>query len=504
MERSTEGPRVAASAASIGFWTLCLAGFVLLCTMNAAGYRYGASDQALYIPAVLRHVDPALFPRDARLIDTQARLMLNDEAIASIVRVTGASMPRLFIVLYVVSLALLLTAAVWLGSFFYRTRGAIVAGVAALTLRHAIAKTGANTLEGYFHPRQLAFALGLLAIVMFLERRDRLATGFLIAAGIAHTTTFFWFAIWLTAAAWAGRPAYRRVLSIAMVLIAAAAIWAIWRGPLAGRLVRIDDEWMAVIASKDYLFPLGWPWDAWITNGLTIPVILVAWRARVRAGLTFEGEAAIVVGALALAAVFVCWLPFDIARVALAAQMQTSRIFWMLDALATFYVVWALAEGSAQEPHRRAALVAAVVIMLSAIRGSYVSFVQFPDRPIFAVDVQHHDWRDAMAWARSSPRQSGWLADPAHAALYGSSLRAVGERDVLLEDLKDTALAMYDREIAMRIADRRRALAATPWDTPDGARTLARRYDLDYLLTTRPVDLPLAYRAGSLTIYRLR
>ena len=34
--------------------------------MNSAGYRYAASDQAFYIPAVLRHLDPALFPRDAR------------------------------------------------------------------------------------------------------------------------------------------------------------------------------------------------------------------------------------------------------------------------------------------------------------------------------------------------------------------------------------------------------------------------------------------------------
>ena len=40
--------------------------FVLLATLNSAGYRYGASDQAFYIPAVLRHLDPALFPRDAR------------------------------------------------------------------------------------------------------------------------------------------------------------------------------------------------------------------------------------------------------------------------------------------------------------------------------------------------------------------------------------------------------------------------------------------------------
>ena len=57
---------------AIGDWRLAAAttiAFIVLCTMNAAGYRYGASDQAFYIPAVLRHVNPALFPRDAPLID---------------------------------------------------------------------------------------------------------------------------------------------------------------------------------------------------------------------------------------------------------------------------------------------------------------------------------------------------------------------------------------------------------------------------------------------------
>ena len=44
-------------------FAFCL--FVVLATLNSAGYRYGASDQALYIPAVLRHLDPALFPQDA-------------------------------------------------------------------------------------------------------------------------------------------------------------------------------------------------------------------------------------------------------------------------------------------------------------------------------------------------------------------------------------------------------------------------------------------------------
>ena len=148
-------------------------------------------------------------------------------------------------------------------------------------------------------------------------------------------------------------------------------------------------------------------------------------------------------------------------------------------------------------------VVACVIAALSLARGTYSLFVQFPDRPLFDVDVKG-DWRDAMAWARTTDLSSGWLADPMHAARYGSSIRAVAHRDVLLERIKDRALAMYDRSAAMRVNDRERALQVLQWDTPEGARALARRYDLDYLIIDRELDLPLAHRSGSLFIYRLR
>ena len=127
-----------------------------------------------------------------------------------------------------------------------------------------------------------------------------------------------------------------------------------------------------------------------------------------------------------------------------------------------------------------------------------------PDRPIVSLGLPHADWRDAMAWAQTTDPASGWLADPYHAALYGSTVRAAGHRDVLLDRMKDPAIAMYDRNIAMRLAERERALAALPWDTPDGARALARRYGLDYLVIGRPLDLPLVHQSGSLSIYRLK
>ena len=483
--------------------------------MNSAGYRYAASDQAFYIPAILRQLDPALFPRDTGLIDSQARLTLIDEISAAVVHQTGVSLQHLFFALYLLSLLLLFAAAIAIGSRLYRTGWAVIALGAALTLRHAIAKTGANTLEGYFHPRELAFALGLCAVAGLLARRNALAIVLLLAGAAIHPTTALWFFVWLAVAAWFARPAWRPALLACAAASIVVGVIAVTRGPLSAHLVRMDADWLAAIGEKD-LYPFEWPLDAWLTNVIAVPILFFAWRARRRAGVLVPGETPLVAGALALFVLFLCWLPFNAARVALAVQLQLSRVFWMLDIFATIYLVWWLAEGRAVAQasgsardgrtalHYMPRVLAGVLVLLSLGRGVYTTFVQFPDRRIFAIDVQHDDWREAMAFVRTTDPASGWLADPIHAAKYGASLRATGHRDVLLEALKDPAIAMYDRPTAMRLADRQRALQALQWDTPDGARALARRFGLDYLAIDREIGLPLVHQSGSLYVYRLR
>jgi hypothetical protein len=474
--------------------------------MNSAGYRYAASDQAFYIPAIVRHLEPADFPRDAALIDGQARAILVDDALAAVVKTTGVSLQWLFAVLYGLTLVLLLFALIRIGRSLYRSEWTVIALTAAMTMRHSIAKTGANTLEGYFHPRVLVFALGLLGVAAFLERRDWLWTA-LVALGIViHPTTAVWFGVWLGIAAWFGRPAWRPALVTAAGAAAAGVLLMLWRGPLAGRLVPMDAEWLSAIGDKDYLFPFEWPPTAWLLNLATVLVILLCWRARRHAKLTVAGETPLVLGAMGLLLLFLCSLPFNAARIALVVELQVSRVFWMLDVLATIYAVWWLTEDWLTEARRlkTGAALAAALVVLSLARGSYSMLVQFPDRPIFDLDIKAGDWRDAMAWARTTDPSSGWLADPIHAARYGSSIRAAAHRDVLLEQVKDRAIAMYDRTAALSVADRERALAALPWNTPDGARALARRYGLDYLIIDQELDLPLAHRSGTLFIYRLR
>ena len=51
-------------ARGYGVLAASLLPFILLATLNSAGYRYGSSDQAFYIPAIRHQLDPSLFPRD--------------------------------------------------------------------------------------------------------------------------------------------------------------------------------------------------------------------------------------------------------------------------------------------------------------------------------------------------------------------------------------------------------------------------------------------------------
>lgn len=482
----------------------CIAPFLVLATLNSAGYRYGASDQAFYVPAILERLDPGLYPRDSALIHSQAKLTVIDEAAAGLTRATGLSLPALFAILYVVTLGMFVWAALTLGSELFATRAAAVALVFALTLRHAITKTGTNTLEGYFHPRQVAFALGVLAVVWFLRRGVGWQSIALVAAaGVIHPTTALWFSIWVGVAMFIAAPRLRPLMAAIAVVLAAVGGWALISGPLEGRLVRMDEEWRATLATKDYLFPLEWPVSVWAVNLGYIPLICAGVLWRRSAGLLRDREAAVAAGCLSLVIVFAAALLFHPNRVALAIQLQPSRIFWMLDFLATVYAIWMLAEGHIVN-NKRARIVAAVVVALTVVRGSYVAYVRFPERSMAQIDLPDGDWKRAMMWAQATDRSSHWLADPFHAARYGSSLRVAGRRDVFVEEIKDSAIGMYDRPVAIRTRERVAALGNFDTLTAAAARDLAARFELDYLIADRPFDLPVAFRSGQLTVYRLR
>jgi hypothetical protein len=446
------GPRVGAPGLAIAGALV----FGALATMNAAGYRYGVADQAFYEPAVLRHLDPSLDPQDGWMIGSQAKLLIFDELFAAAHRATGVPLPWMFFGGYVATMAALYAALVAFGRSIYASGWTVAALVFAATLRHRITKTGANTLEGHFHPRMLAFAIGVFALAAVMRRRTAIAVGLIAIAGVLHPTTAIFFAAWVGVALVVNEPALRRPLAIAAgaAVVAGAIVLATGIIPLS--FARMDERWMAAFAEKDYIFPTAWDLEAWALH-LIYPVIIVfASRARRRAGVAHPNEAGIVAGCLALIGIFLVTLPFVAMRSALVVQLQISRVFWMADLLAVAYVIWAIAEGrrgaaaAHPGPIWRAQALAVVLALVAAGRGWYVLAVEHPGRPLVELDLPADDWTDASRWLRThTPKDAQVLAAPGHAFKYGTTVRVSAERDVFLDDVKDAAIAFYDRKIAL-------------------------------------------------------
>lgn len=461
-------------------------------TANGAGYRYGVSDQAFYIPVVVQALQPAAFPRDASLIDSQGRLMLSDEIIAGIVRVTGIPLEYLFLAAYLLSLLLIWIAVIAIGRRLFASPWLTVAFAAAMTLRHRIPRTTANSIEPYFHPRMLAFGVGALAMAAVLHRRFWLAIGLVAVSGLIHVTTGLWFAVMLGVAIAYLDPNLRRLAMAGAATAAVFIVWAGLAGPLRGSFVTMDPPWLEVVAGKD-LFASEWPVWAWVSN---LGLIVIAWAAyRWKENRPELG--AVIWGAAALVGVFLVTFPLVRAKLAFPVQLQISRVFWLVDFVALICLIGLVRR------ERTARALAAILVAVALVRGVYVMAVEHPERALFAVHLPASDWDDALKWIRAQRIDAHVLADPGHAWKYGTSVRVAAERDVFLEEVKDSAVAIYSRDVAVRFLDRVRASLNFEQMTADRARDLAARYELHYLVFEKDLPLPVAYRNQRFKVYAL-
>jgi hypothetical protein len=329
------------------------------------------------------------------------------------------------------------------------------------------------------------------------------------AAVPLHPTTGLWFGIAtiVTVFVVVDRTSRLRLAGAGLGL-AGAAVWLVFAGPLRGSLIVMDSAWLEALAQKDYLFPTEWEAETWGLNVVSLVTIALLYWTRRRTGLSTAAESGLAASMGVLFLVFLAALPFVHWRVALAVQLQVSRALWVLDFVAVALLVWWLVEapwprlaGSPQPVRRWMVLLIAVA---ATARGAYVTFVERAGDPILTIDVPQDDWGRAMTWLEATPTDTHVLADSGHAWRYGTSVRVAAGRDVYLEESKDAALALYSRETAARVLGRIRQLDDFSRLTPRRALELGASGDLDYLVTEAELKLPVAFRSGRITVYRLR
>jgi hypothetical protein len=477
--------------------------FLIVATANSGGYRYGISDQAFYVPAIAHAANPALFPRDTALLAPQMKLWAGDELLGFMLRILPVSLPGLFAVLYLAGILLLFSASVFLARGLGASWPAVVGATAFLTLRHRIAKTGANSLEGYMHPRMIAFALGLIAFGFLIRRKRAAAVCFVAIAAVVHPTTALWFA----AAVAIGLVANRNILgrrvrgpkllwTLLVLLIVPGVSSAV-----AGH--RMDSILLSVLSEKDYLFPHQWPAYAWALNLLYPVVLWLIYLRRRTLGVTAPGEWYLVAGLTGLVGLFLYSVPLAAHQIATVVQLQVNRVFWLLDAATAFYVAWWLIDDLAGR-RKAGAAVAAALVVLACGRGVFI--LHDTGRALVQIDLPDDDWTRAMGWIRTQPIDWQVVADPGHASKYGTSVRVAALRDTVLERSKDSAMAMYDPQIAYRVSDRIVALWNFGGLVGSEFRRIGSRYDAQIVVIERPreLDLPRLYENDRFVIYDLR
>jgi hypothetical protein len=203
--------------------------------------------------------------------------------------------------------------------------------------------------------------------------------------------------------------------------------------------------------------------------------------------------------------VFSASVPLTAWHVALAVQLQVTRVFWLLDVIVAAYLAWWLMDDLVRSRRARIGLLAAM-LLASAGRGTYIVAVEKAGARLVEASLPDTPWQDAMDWIARQP--AGWhvLADPGHAFKYGTSVRVAARRDVLVEGVKDAAIGFYDRDVAMRVADRLQAVGDYTALTADDLRRLQARYDLDVAVLETPsaLPLPVLFRNRQFVVYALR
>jgi hypothetical protein len=489
-----------AAAALAGFLA-----FLALATANGAGYRYGVSDGAAYVPAVMLAENAAAFPRDAPLIRTQGQFFVVDEVLAMIGHVTGASLESRFFAAYLIAIAAVWTGVLLIGSSLYTrfpTRWWLTIALAAVvTLRHHIPRTSTNSLEPYFHPRLLAFGLGIIAVAAFLRHRNAVAVALVGLAAICHGTTAFWFAVAIGTGLMIVDRRWRLPGLLGCAASLAILVWAATAGPLRMAASTMDSLWIDALGGRNFIFANEWPLWAWVANLGLLGALWLAHAVRVQRGTATVRDTGLVWGATVLVAMFLATLPLVAAHMALAVQFQFSRVFWVVDFLAAVYLIAVAGESLRRT---QAATLAVVLLTASAARATYIMWSEHAERRLFQVSLSSSPWMDAMHWIAGQPLDVHVAAAADHAVKYGVSVRVAACRDVLLEDDKDSAVAMYSRAIAERVVERRKALADFSSLTAESARELATRFGVDYLVTEAALPLREVYRNTQFRIYALK
>jgi hypothetical protein len=434
---------------TLNFKNIVILSLLTVAALLIHGYHPYAEDAEIYLPGVLKILNPKLFPVNTEFFGEHAGHSLYPNLIAFSVRATHLPLPWAAFLWYLVCIALLLASSWRLASALFRgdtaeerhARWAAVGLMAAL-LTLPIAGTWLYILDQFLNPRNLAAFAALFGTAEVLHRKYMRAALWLVFGALMHpfmASFAILFCVWLVLL-----ERYRpRVLGFA----AAIPFGITFEPPPAA--------YHEVALRQRSHFVLRWEWYEWL--GVAGPVLLFWWfgnfaRRRGMRNLELVSRAMVPFVLLATAAAIGLGIP---ARFEALTRLQPLRC------LALCYMVLVVAGGGLLGmfvlQHR---LWRWLVLFVPLSFGMY-----FAQRQVFPAS-QHiewpwaqprNQWAQAFEWIRvNTPVDALFALDPRHMELPGedeNGFRARAERSMLADLVKDKGAASMFPPLSVKWAE---------------------------------------------------
>ena len=392
------------------------------------GYHYGIEDEAIYLPAIKKLIDPALYPHDSQFFMSQARWTALPWLISGVARISHVPLAWLVLLTHFASLSLLLFGCSRIAALCFRSLREQASSVLLFTilLTLPVAGTRIYLADQHLHPRTLANAFVLLAIASVLERR----VWRVILAGLAGLAIHPFMAVYgLFFAALLALP-FERIAEVVAI-----AICVIWYAP------HRDAAWHEALATRPYYTLRNWEWYEWI--GLLAP-FAVLWLLMQLAHRQGLANASKLMRVLLLYAGILCGATLGI------SISQTTDFLWPLQPFRYLYIVYALmfligggllAQLFQGYRWRWLVLMAPLcAVMFVTQREEFANsrHIDLPGRqPVNAYVKAFH-------WARENTSPNSFFAlDPEYMKTLGEDtygFRAIAERSQMADISKDAAV----------------------------------------------------------------
>lgn len=434
---------------------LLVVGFSILAFL-VMGYHPGLEDDGVYLSAIKRDLNPALYPHDSGFFRIQLQATIFDKAIAAFVRATRVPLETTELLFQFVSIVLIVLGCWLIARRLFEEERAQWAGVAltASMLTLPVAGTALNLADQHLHPRNVATGLVLLAVSRVLAAKRWQAIVLLVIALLIHpimAALGISFCFFLT-------MSLRRSLLRSLRGVQAAAV------PLGWIFESPTPEWHRALETRGYYFLYRWTWYEWLGALGPLALFFLLWGFALKRKETMLARFSLAVLAYGVFQQTLAMVVLGSPGLVRLTPMQPMRylhlVYFFLTLIAGCLVGRYLIKTSALRWGLFLLIINGGMFAAQRVEFSSSNHLELPGRR------SGNPWLESFAWIRQNTPLTAYFAmDPHYMAAPGEdyhSFRALAERSQLADLEKDPSVVTQVPELASRWA--RQVDATAGWE----------------------------------------